>query len=62
MYYKPASRSKFISREVGGKTTQVTLHFLTPFTLYNFKVIAVTGAGGGNASAVTVMTDETGMC
>ncbi|XP_044179415.1 receptor-type tyrosine-protein phosphatase F-like isoform X8 [Acropora millepora] len=59
VYYKPASDSKFMSREVGGKTTQVTLHFLTPFTLYNVKVLAVTGAGGGNASAVTVTTDET---
>ncbi|XP_067022800.1 receptor-type tyrosine-protein phosphatase delta-like isoform X6 [Acropora muricata] len=59
VYYKPVSGSNFMSREVEGKTTQVTLHFLTPFTLYNVKVLAVTGAGGGNASAVTVTTDET---
>ncbi|XP_015751004.1 PREDICTED: phosphatidylinositol phosphatase PTPRQ-like isoform X1 [Acropora digitifera] len=48
-----------MSREVGGQTTRVTLHFLTPFTLYNVKVLAVTGAGRGNSSALTVMTDET---
>ena len=62
MYYKPASRREVISREEVVKTTQVTLHFLIPFTLYNVKVLAVTGAGRGNASAVTVTTDETGMC
>ena len=61
MDYKPASGSKFISKEVDGKT-QVTLDGLLPFTLYSVKVIAVTGAGEGNASALTVMTDETGMC
>ena len=61
MDYKLASGSKFISKEVDGKT-QVTLDGLLPFTLYSVKVIAVTGAGEGNASALTVMTDETGMC
>ena len=62
MYYKPASRSELISKEKVVKTTQVTLDSLVPFTLYSVEVIAVTGAGGGNASALTVMTDETGMC
>ena len=58
MFYRLPLSPDQSSKNVG-LHTNITLLQLKPYTLYEVRVQAFTGAGGGDLSRVNVLTDET---
>ena len=60
VFSRPADDTDERSPKDVGLRTNFTLSGLEPYQHYDVAVQALTGAGGGEKSKVTVMTDETG--
>ena len=60
VFSRPADDTDDPALKDAGLRTNFTLSGLEPYKHYDVAVQALTGAGGGEKSKATVMTDETG--